>query len=155
MEKSPEKRCWNCRALATGFLSCASYADRLAEDEELTPAPFDPAFDTIVTRQPCGVAALIVPWNWPLSILNAKLPQALIAGNTVVVKPAQNSAAVSSLTLKIIADLLPKGVVNVVTGSAHAIGDALVGRPFEFHRLGACGQAYRAGRFPQSGSCDA
>ena len=40
----------------------------------------------------CLVAALIVPWNWPLSILGAKLPQALVTGNTVVVKPAANSA---------------------------------------------------------------
>ena len=61
--------------LGDRLLSCASYAGRLAEDEELTPAPFGPSFDTIVTRQPSGVAALIVPWNWPLSILGAKLPR--------------------------------------------------------------------------------
>ena len=115
--------------LGDRFELCASYASRLATDEELRPASFGPAFDTIITRQPSGVAALIVPWNWPLSILGAKLPQALIAGNTVVVKPAQNSAIVPSLTLKIIAELLPKGVVNVVTGAGQDIGDALVGHP--------------------------
>ncbi len=111
--------------LGDRFMLCASYADRLAKDEELQGPPFD----TLVTRQPRGVAALIVPWNWPLSILGAKLPQALITGNTVVVKPAQNSALAPSLTLKIVAEMLPPGVLNIVTGSARDIGDALVGHP--------------------------
>lgn len=107
------------------FQQVADYADRLARDEEITSAQFD----TIVMRQARGVAALIVPWNWPLSILGAKLPQALIAGNTVVVKPSQNSALAPMKTLKIIADLLPPGVVNVISGSASEIGDSLVGHP--------------------------
>jgi acyl-CoA reductase-like NAD-dependent aldehyde dehydrogenase len=64
-----------------------------------------------------------------LSILGAKLPQALIAGNTVVVKPSAHSALVPSLTLRIIAEALPPGVVNILTGSASRIGDALVGHP--------------------------
>ena len=76
-----------------------------------------------------GVAALIVPWNWPLSILGAKLPQALVTGNTVVVKPAENSALAPMLTLQIIAKLLPPGVVNVLTGSSREIGDVLTGHP--------------------------
>lgn len=111
--------------LGDRFLLSASYAERLANEEQLSGPPFD----TIVTRQPRGVAALIVPWNWPLSILGAKLPQALITGNTVVVKPAQNSALAPTLTLQIIARLLPPGVVNIVTGAARDIGDALVGHP--------------------------
>lgn len=111
--------------LGDRFRLSASFADRLAEDERLAGPPFD----TIITRQPRGVAALIVPWNWPLSILGAKLPQALVAGNTVVVKPSHNSALAPSLTLKRIASLLPPGVVNVVTGAAEEIGDALVSHP--------------------------
>lgn len=111
--------------LGDRFLMSANYAERLANEEQLQGPPFD----TIVTRQPRGVAALIVPWNWPLSILGAKLPQALITGNTVVVKPAQNSALAPTLTLQIIARMLPPGVVNIVTGSARDIGDALVGHP--------------------------
>jgi len=111
--------------LGDRFLLTASYAARLSADEFLQGPPFD----TIVTRQPRGVAALIVPWNWPLSILGAKLPQALITGNTVVVKPAQNSALAPTLTLRIITEILPPGVVNIVTGAAREIGDALVGHP--------------------------
>lgn len=111
--------------LGDRFLMSAGFAERLANDEKLQGPPFD----TIVTRQARGVAALIVPWNWPLSILGAKLPQALITGNTVVVKPAQNSALAPTLTLQIIARMLPPGVVNIVTGAARDIGDALVGHP--------------------------
>jgi acyl-CoA reductase-like NAD-dependent aldehyde dehydrogenase len=111
--------------LGDRFLLCAEMAERLGKDDELNGPPFD----TIITRQPRGVAALIVPWNWPLSILGAKLPQALVSGNTCVVKPSQNSAMAPSMTLKKIAEILPPGVVNVVTGSASRIGDALLTHP--------------------------
>mgnify|MGYP000031157566 FL=1 len=109
--------------LGDRFRQAAAYADRLEADEKVSGGPFD----TIITRQPRGVAALIVPWNWPLSILGAKLPQALMAGNTVVVKPSHSSALAPSLTLQKIAALLPPGVVNLLTGSADEIGDVLVG----------------------------
>ncbi len=111
--------------LGDRFRLTASYAERLGADENLTGPPFD----TIITRQARGVAALIVPWNWPLSILGAKLPQALMAGNTVVVKPSHNSALAPSLTLHKIAALLPPGVVNIITGSASEIGDPLITHP--------------------------
>ena len=111
--------------LGDRFLQAADYAERLDKDEEIAGPPFD----TLVHRQPRGVAALIVPWNWPLSILGAKLPQALAAGNTVVVKPSANSALAPALTLQIIAKLLPPGVVNILTGQASKIGDPLVGHP--------------------------
>jgi acyl-CoA reductase-like NAD-dependent aldehyde dehydrogenase len=111
--------------LGDRFTYCASLAKRLAADDELQGPPFD----TIITRQPRGVAALIVPWNWPLSILGAKLPQALIAGNTCVVKPSQNAAMAPTLTIKKIAEILPAGVLNVVTGPASVIGDSLLSHP--------------------------
>src|SRR5690606_39004014 len=71
----------------------------------------------------------VVPWNWPLSILGAKLPQALMAGNTVVVKPSESSAMVPAITIALIAEMLPPGVVNLVTGSAREIGDGLLSHP--------------------------
>ena len=75
------------------------------------------------------MATLIVPWNWPLSILGAKLPQALMAGNTVVVKPSELSVLAPSMTLQKIAEIFPPGVINIVTGDATEIGDSLVGHP--------------------------
>lgn len=111
--------------LGERFIQSANYAARLAEDEIIRAAPND----TIITRQPRGVAALVVPWNWPLAILGAKLPQALMAGNTVVVKPSANSALAPTMTLHKIAALLPPGVVNILSGSASRIGDAIIGHP--------------------------
>lgn len=108
------------------FKLTASYAGRIAADEKIDTPPFD----TLITRQARGVALLIVPWNWPLSILGAKLPQALLAGNTVVIKLPENVALAPAQTLHEIARLFPPGVVNILTGDAYEIGDALVG-----HRL--------------------
>lgn len=105
------------------FEQAATFGEALDEDERIQGA----RFDTLVHRQPAGVAALVVPWNWPLAILGCKLPQALAAGNCVVVKPSANSALVPSLTLHRIAAMLPPGVVNIITGSASRIGDPLIG----------------------------
>jgi acyl-CoA reductase-like NAD-dependent aldehyde dehydrogenase len=111
--------------LGDRFRQTASYSDRLAKDETISGPPFD----AIVTRQPRGVAVLVVPWNWPLAILGAKLPQALMAGNTVVVKPSENAALAPTMTLHMIAAALPPGVVNIVTGDSRRIGDRLTGHP--------------------------
>ena len=81
----------------------------------------------MVLRRPMGVVAAIVPNNFPLTLLGTKLAPALMAGNTIVVKPA----ATTPLTTLKIADLLleaefPPGVVNVITGKGSEVGDALV-----------------------------
>lgn len=107
------------------FRHVAEYAERLSRDEELTGPPFD----TIISRQPRGVAALVVPWNWPISILGAKLPQALISGNTVVVKPSKESAMATAMTVGLMAEMLPPGVINLLTGSSAEIGDPLLSHP--------------------------
>ncbi|MEM7443826.1 MAG: aldehyde dehydrogenase family protein [Pseudomonadota bacterium] len=104
----------------------ATYADRLAQDDELSGPPFD----SIITRQAFGVALLIVPWNWPLSILGAKLPQALVAGNTVVIKIANEAPLAPALAIQKMAEVLPKGVINLITGRSSEIGDALLGHPY-------------------------
>ncbi|MEM9602313.1 MAG: aldehyde dehydrogenase family protein [Pseudomonadota bacterium] len=111
--------------LGDRFRQVADYGDRIAIDEEIKGPPFD----TVVTRQAAGVAALIVPWNWPLSILGAKLPQALVTGNTVVVKVSEFAALAPTLTLSKLAALLPPGVVNVITGDGVRIGDPLTSHP--------------------------
>jgi len=111
--------------LGDRFVLTASYADELSKEKQLAGPPFD----TVIFRQPRGVAALIVPWNWPLSILGAKLPQALLAGNTVVIKPSREASLTPALTIKRMAEILPSGVVNLVTGSSALIGDPLLEHP--------------------------
>lgn len=80
-------------------------------------------------REPLGVVAAILPWNSPLMIAGMKVPAALAAGNTVVLKPAQD-APLSVLLLAGIANtILPPGVLNVVTGKGSVVGEALLRHP--------------------------
>ena len=107
------------------FQWCAAQAGRLSIDEELEGPPRD----TIITRQARGVASLIVPWNWPLSILGAKLPQALMTGNTIVVKIAEQCPLAPMRTLRILAEALPPGVVNAIATPPSEIGDEMIANP--------------------------
>ncbi len=87
-------------------------------------------FHSYVRREPIGVAAQIVPWNFPLLMAVLKISPALAAGCTVVLKPAEQT----SLTALRLADLvqqagIPAGVVNIITGNGHTAGDRLVRHP--------------------------
>jgi acyl-CoA reductase-like NAD-dependent aldehyde dehydrogenase len=72
---------------------------------------------------------IIYPFNWPLAILAASLPHALMAGNTVVVKPPPTTPLSSVRTLRHVALALPPGVLNIVTGSDAVLGPVVVGDP--------------------------
>jgi aldehyde dehydrogenase (NAD+) len=77
-------------------------------------------------REPYGVAVCIIPWNSPISTFSAKAAFALAAGNTVIVKPAEQ-ASVSVLRLgELLAEVFPPGVLNIVSGMGEDVGDALV-----------------------------
>jgi acyl-CoA reductase-like NAD-dependent aldehyde dehydrogenase len=81
-------------------------------------------------REPLGVVALIVPWNFPLTIASWKLAPALAAGNTVVLKPAELTP-LTALELERIAleAGLPEGVLNVVVGPGRVVGERLTAHP--------------------------
>jgi acyl-CoA reductase-like NAD-dependent aldehyde dehydrogenase len=85
-----------------------------------------PPLRTVVSYLPLGVVTIIVPFNWPLAILAASLPQALLAGNTVVVKPPPSCPLATVRTVQQVAALLPPGVLNVVTGTDAEVGPALI-----------------------------
>ena len=79
-------------------------------------------------RKPLGVVGAILPWNFPLILLGFKLPAALVAGNTVVVKPAPTTP-LSTLRLgELIKDIVPAGVVNIIA-DANDLGGALTAHP--------------------------
>jgi aminobutyraldehyde dehydrogenase len=80
-------------------------------------------------RDPIGVCALILPWNYPLMMAIWKLAPALAAGNTVVMKPAEQTPLSLLSLCELISDLLPAGTVNVVTGDGAETGNALVTHP--------------------------
>ena len=80
-------------------------------------------------REPVGVVAGITPWNFPLWQAIWKLAPALAAGNTVVIKPAENTPLSITRLAELAADLLPPGTFNVVHGRGSTTGAALVGHP--------------------------
>ncbi len=86
--------------------------------------------DALVIREPLGVCGAIIPWNMPVLIMGWKTGPALLAGNTLVLKPA-STTPLTNLRLAAILDEagLPPGVLNVVTGSGGVVGEALVKHP--------------------------
>lgn len=80
-------------------------------------------------RDPLGVVGSIAPWNYPLNMATWKLGPALAAGNTVVLKPSELTPLSALRLAEITADILPPGVLNVVTGLGETAGDALVRHP--------------------------
>src|SRR3954466_2725108 len=112
--------------LLHGLNYYADLATKVRGSYQALPSALSKAYG-MVLRRPMGVVAAIVPNNFPLTLLGTKLAPALMAGNTLVVKPA----ATTPLTTLKIADLLleaefPPGVVNVIPGKGSEVGDALV-----------------------------
>lgn len=106
----------------------ASLADYVDQDDR-RPYPNNPQQYTQVLRIPRGVCALIAPWNYPVALVMIKVAPALIAGCTVVIKPASETP----LDLRVLMEAaqaagIPPGVINLVTCTRHTVG-ALVEHP--------------------------
>ena len=83
-----------------------------------------------VSRQPVGVAAQIVPWNFPLLMATLKISPALAAGCTLILKPAEQTSVTALRLADFVAEAgFPPGVINVITGNGHTAGDRLVKHP--------------------------
>ena len=90
-------------------------ADEVDTSKTLPVVPGIPV-ETVVSHQALGVVTVIVPFNWPIAILGAALPHALLAGNTAIVKPPPSAPLATTRVVQRIAEKLPAGVLNVVTG---------------------------------------
>jgi len=88
----------------------------------------EPSQLAMVLKEPYGVVAAIVPWNYPILLMAWKVAPALAAGNTVIVKPSEMTP-LSALMLAELFDHLPRGVFNVVTGYGATVGRELVCSP--------------------------
>jgi acyl-CoA reductase-like NAD-dependent aldehyde dehydrogenase len=106
--------------LAVFGARCRAAAD-LADGFEPSYTLPDGPFRTRIHRLPAGVVTIIVPFNWPPAILAASLPYALVAGNTVVVKPPPTAPLALTRALGLMAAQLPPGVLNVVNGEAAGV----------------------------------
>jgi aldehyde dehydrogenase (NAD+) len=81
---------------------------------------------SILLREPFGVVAQIIPWNFPFLMAGWKLAPALAAGNTIVIKPASNTPLSILEFAKLVQSILPAGVLNILTGSGRECGEYLI-----------------------------
>jgi acyl-CoA reductase-like NAD-dependent aldehyde dehydrogenase len=96
---------------------------------QTTPSELRDKFNMSV-RMPIGVVGAITPWNFPIAIPSWKIAPALVAGNTVVFKPATDTPALGQRFIELLDEAgFPKGVVNIVHGGGGAVGDRLVRHP--------------------------
>jgi betaine-aldehyde dehydrogenase len=86
-------------------------------------------YTSFTRREPVGVIGQVTPWNYPLMMAIWKFAPALAAGNTVVLKPAETTPITTARFAELAADVLPKGVLNVVMGPGRPTGEALIGHP--------------------------
>jgi lactaldehyde dehydrogenase/glycolaldehyde dehydrogenase len=112
----------------------ADYIDYMAEfarriQGEIIPSD-RPGENILLYKSPIGVVAGILPWNFPFFLIVRKMAPALVAGNTIVIKPSEETPNNACEFAKIVAESsLPKGVFNLVTGKGSDVGTALAGHP--------------------------
>ncbi len=112
----------------------ASFVEFFAEQAKRIKGEIIPSHRSdgriVVLKQPVGVVGAITPWNFPMAMITRKVSPALAAGCTIVVKPAEDTP-LSALALAELAHRagFPKGVINIITGDAPAIGKELTESP--------------------------
>ncbi len=111
---------------AIGFLRYAVESARRIEGEVITSE--NEKEHAFIQRVPYGVVVGIVAWNFPLALATRKIGNALVCGNTMVIKPPSETPLTVMMLGRLIAEKcsLPKGVLNFITGSGRVCGDALV-----------------------------
>lgn len=120
---------WDLGDAAGCFEFYAGLAEELDGEVETVALP-DARFTAKVVREPVGVAAAIIPWNYPLLMASWKVAPALAAGCTMVLKPSEHTSLTALELGRIVqAAGLPPGVLNIVTGLGATVGQALVDHP--------------------------
>ncbi len=84
---------------------------------------------SVILREPVGVVGVITPWNYPLLMAAWKIAPVLGAGNTLVLKPSEQTPLTTLKLAELIAGEVPAGVINIVTGPGHIVGNRLSGHP--------------------------
>ena len=88
-----------------------------------------PGFTSMIRRDAIGVVGSVAPWNYPLMMAAWKLAPALAAGNTVVLKPSEQTPLTALKLAHHLAEALPEGVANIVTGRGQSVGQHLISHP--------------------------
>jgi acyl-CoA reductase-like NAD-dependent aldehyde dehydrogenase len=113
-----------------GAANCLQWYGEAADKQYGEVGPSGPDTLSFVTREPFGVVAALVPWNYPLIISAWKLGPALATGNSVILKPASQSPLTALRLAQLAAEAgLPDGVLNVLPGPGPVVGEALARHP--------------------------
>ena len=121
-----ESRQIDIPAAAACFQYYAGWADKIHGET----VPVDANYLAYTLREPVGVVAAIVPWNFPLLLASWKVAPALACGNTVILKPASQTPLTAIALAEIASEVgLPPGVLNVLTGSGTTLGRMIVAHP--------------------------
>jgi aminobutyraldehyde dehydrogenase len=92
-------------------------------------AEYLPGYTSMIRRDPVGIVGSIAPWNYPLMMAVWKIGPALMAGNTMVLKPSEMTPLTTLKLAEAIAEIFPEGVFNVVVGRGATTGNALINHP--------------------------
>ena len=114
------------RVEAGVFTDILTFYGGLGSELKGESVPFKPDALTITLRQPIGVVGAIIPWNVPLLLMALKIAPALVAGNTVVVKSAEEAPFAVLRACQIMNQVLPQGVLNILSGDGPQCGAPLV-----------------------------
>ena len=124
------KRLSSCRGYIAGVSALFRFYAGIAELPSGPSFNVKPDVTTVCIREPIGVCGIIVPWNAPAFIMSNELAPALVAGNTVIVRPSSVTPLGTAAVVKCMEDAgFPKGVVNLVLGGGSTVGSAMGEHP--------------------------
>lgn len=115
------------------------YFAAVARTEEGSATEIDENTLSLIIKEPMGVVAQIIPWNFPILMLSWKIAPALAAGNCVILKPAEQTPASAAFFAEKIADVFPPGVVNIIHGFGPEAGKPLASHP-QIDKVGFTGE---------------
>ena len=121
-----DRRATRCPSPPT---TSASSPARRGRSRASPPAEYVEGYTSIIRREPLGIVAGITPWNYPLMMVVWKLGPALAAGNVQILKPAEQTPLTTLRFCELAQEVLPPGVLQVITGDGVPVGSGLVDHP--------------------------
>ena len=118
-----------CRSEAANLADVLQFFGGLASEIKGETVPMHPGVLAYTKREPVGVVAAILPWNLPLMLMAVKIAPALVAGNPVIVKSAEETPLAVLRAAELLNEVLPPGVLNVLSGDGLGCGAPLVAHP--------------------------
>ncbi|SIQ86824.1 aminobutyraldehyde dehydrogenase [Rhizobium sp. RU35A] len=105
------------------------FAGAIRNQQGTLAGEYLPGFTSMIRRDAIGVVGSIAPWNYPLMMMAWKLAPAIAGGNTVVFKPSEQTPLTALKMARLLAGILPEGVVNIILGRGESVGNQMINHP--------------------------